>query len=492
MPPRAMRRPAQYYAEPESEPEEDGAAAHVPAVVEDTSGDAAMARRIQLDLDRERDELRRQREEQRRQADNRRAAIRQVEHDEADQARDHFNMLQRMRAVAGGPGFGAPGGLARYGIEVEDADGMLLVDFGGLREAPRARFDHQHLQELRAHMMQDFNMIRARQEQSVQDSWAGINFVPRTNPLLGFTFDFDKDAEEAAEPTEIVRLDFDDDAPIIEELKSSGKSTAGQGAIAVNREGDGLTSLVCASCYMPLRVSQGQRNDSDRVFSLLCGHLVDKRCLDDISQPKPEQNLQAAENDKKPGFIKLGSSSTSRKDGNFVVHGDYGIVNATPVASTSPLPRIVSPTSPSSPTVPQVSSPPMVISSSIASGSNSRMPTRTTRSSTRVAAAPAVQHQANESPGSDDSVDTLDGFGLPPRSGRGRTRAGNPRKRKATTLAPKAGKATAAALKKLAKPEEKREYKWLCPVAACGREHYSEEIGGVWKPKEGMTVQLFV
>jgi hypothetical protein len=32
----------------------------------------------------------------------------------------------------------------------------------------------------------------------------------------------------------------------------------------------------------------------------------------------------------------------------------------------------------------------------------------------------------------------------------------------------------------------------LCPVVACGREHYSEEIGGVWKPKEGMITQLFV
>lgn len=453
-------------------PPEDDPAPAAPA--EDTSGDAAFARRMQLDYDAERDRIRRQ---QREQEANRRAAIQQVAREEQARAQADLDaMMQRYneRADAGRFALG-PAAAARYGVEI-DIPGYVA---GDPREQGRRPWHLPPIEDREMMMRRVWaapelflQELRARQEQSVQDSWGGINFVPRQNPLLGFTFDFDKDAGEE-EPTEIVRLDFDDDAPIIEELKATGSGTLGRTLSSVTDKGlDGLTSLVCASCYLPLRVSQGQRNDGDRVFALRCGHLVDKRCLDDISQPKPEPSVQS--DDVKPGFIKLGSGSTSRKDGNFVVHGDYGTTE-TPVASTSALPPIVSPSSPSSPTVPVASSP-MIIANA-ASGS-ARLPARTTRSSTRAAPAPPVDESS-----SDDPADTPE-FSL--RSGRGRPRGGNQRKRKAPPT--RASKP----IKKLAKPEEKREYKWLCPVVACGREHYSEEIGGVWKPKEGMTTQLFV
>lgn len=420
---------------------------------EDTSGDVAMARRIQRELDEERNEARRRAEQVRavqrqREEANRREAIRQVA---ADLGEPMDLMDMRARLLALHPGIGGN----HFGFG--NAFHNVIQRF-----APGA---NPGLAAILAHMppAQMGPDPRAVQEQNIRDSWAGISFVPRQNPLLGFTFDFDKDAEESTEPTEIVRLDFDDDAPIIEELKASGTSgKAGGGKhSAIPIKDDGLTSLVCASCHMPLRVSQGQRNEGDRVFSLQCGHLVDKRCLDDISQPKPENGND--EQERKPGFIKVGAGSTSRADG-FVVNGEY---SETPLASTSTLPRIKSPSSPPNP----MSSPPVA---EIAGN-----PSKRTRSAMKRAAPEPVGEE------SDSHEEVMDDLDFPPMRASRKVRG---KKRKAAAVRPK----RTAALKKLAKPEEKREFKWLCPVLACGREHYSEEIGGVWKPKDGMTVQLFV
>jgi hypothetical protein len=431
----------------------------------DTSGDDAMARRLQQEYNAQRDEERRllqaRRDQQRaalleeelrlQEAANRRAAIRGAR--EGDMRPWEFDPeAARVRMMQ------------NYGRHFEIghlAAARQYVPGAGVPE-PQYRLDPRML----AAMMQGGAGMgpdpRAVQEQNIRDSWAGINFVPRQNPLLGFTFDFDKDAEEAGEPTEIVRLDFDDDAPIIEELRAGGASgkAGGRNAAISVKDDDGLTSLVCASCHMPLRVSQGQRNEGDRVFALQCGHLVDKRCLDDISQPKPEYGID--EQERKPGFTKIGSSSTSRANG-FVVNGEY---SETPLASTSALPRIASPSSPSSPTIAD-SSPPLA-----------EFATRRTRSAAKRAAPNPTDEDSESQEEIPDDAD------FPPMRGR-KTRS---KKRKAPLTRPKRG----AAIKKLAKPEEKREYKWLCPVLACGREHYSEEVGGVWKPKEGMTVQLFV
>jgi hypothetical protein len=326
-----------------------------------------------------------------------------------------------------------------------------------------------------------FAAMRAEQQQSVEESWSGINFTPRHNPLLGFTYDFDKDAEDDKEPTEIVRLDFDDESPIIEELKapvagSSNHLGRHDSMTSVDGKGKGITSLVCAKCNEQLRVSQGQRTEADRVFALRCGHLIDKRCLDDISQPHPDLVVNQDE-DHKPGFVKIGKGkaveSASRSGGTFVVKGSYTDPAITPQASSSTLPRIVSPYADQ-----QSSSPSVPLNNSEASSSNQRMPSRTTRSAARA----AVNHadDENEVPASDDEgYDTLT-------NPTGRLPLNKKRK-----VQSKATSKTAA-LKKLKAPVEMREFRWVCPVAACGKEHFSEEIGGVWKPKDKMTVQLFV
>lgn len=328
-----------------------------------------------------------------------------------------------------------------------------------------------------------FAAIQAQQQQSVEESWSGINFTPRHNPLLGFTYDFDKDAEEDKEPTEIVRLDFDDESPIIEELKapvagSSKHLGRSDSMTSVEGKGKGITSLVCAKCNEQLRVSQGQRTEADRVFALRCGHLIDKRCLDDISQPHPELEVNKHE-ESKPGFVKMGKGkaveSTSRNGGTFVVKGEYDASTVTPQASSSTLPRIVSPHADQ-----QSSSPSVPFGNSEAGSSNQRKPSRTTRSAARATA--AHPDHGNEILASDDEgYDTLTNPNGKPPSGK---------KRKAQSKA--TTKKATFAVKKLKAPVETREYRWVCPVAACGKEHFSEEIGGVWKPKDGMTVQLFV
>ncbi|KAJ9122631.1 hypothetical protein QFC22_002060 [Naganishia vaughanmartiniae] len=323
--------------------------------------------------------------------------------------------------------------------------------------------------------------MQAERQQSVEESWSGINFTPRHNPLLGFTYDFDKDAEDDKEPTEIVRLDFDDESPIIEELKApvagSSKHLGRHDSMSsVDGKGKAITSLVCAKCNEQLRVSQGQRNEADRVYALRCGHLIDKRCLDDISQPHPDPGLNIDE-DAKPGFVKMGKGkaveSSSRNGGTFVVKGSYPVSATTPRASSSTLPRIVSPNADQ-----QSSSPSVPLNNSEADGSNQGRPSRTTRSTARAAAV-HPDHE-NDIPDSDDEgYDTLT-------NPNGRLPKG--RKRKFTSKV--ASKSRTAAMKKLAGPVEMREFRWVCPVAACGKEHFSEEIGGVWKPKDGMTVQL--
>lgn len=123
--------------------------------------------------------------------------------------------------------------------------------------------------------------VGAQVQQSVEDAWKGINFTGRKDPpKAGFTFDFDKQANEAgASPTEIIRLDLGD-SPLIEERKRLGFGDQVS-------DGDGATHLVCARCHAPLRVSQGMRDANDRVQALKCGHLIDHRCYEELIKPLP-------------------------------------------------------------------------------------------------------------------------------------------------------------------------------------------------------------
>ncbi|KAJ9091082.1 hypothetical protein QFC19_009256 [Naganishia cerealis] len=350
------------------------------------------------------------------------------------------------------------------------------------------RFENDEDIAARQAILEQVNLIWGPyRQQSVEESWSGINFTPRHNPLLGFTYDFDKDAEEEREPAEIVRLDFDDDSPIIEELKAPTAGTSKHSGrknsmISVDGNGKVEMSLVCARCNEQLRVSQGQRSDADRVFALRCGHLIDKRCLDEISQPRPEQEISRDE-ETKPGFVKMGKGKaveSSQRAGTFVVKGSDDGFSMTPKASASALPRIISPSA----HLDQLSSsPPAPFNNREAGSSNQKMPARTTRSSVRAAATQSASDaQLDEVAPSEDEMDN-DGL----------NRNAQPAGRKRNLRSKATNKHTPSGpIKKLKAPKETREFRWTCPVAACGREHFSEEIDGVWKPKNTMIVQLFV
>ena len=112
---------------------------------------------------------------------------------------------------------------------------------------------------------------------SIEDAWKGCNYVGhRDPPRSGYTFDFDRENNEAgAEPTDIIRLDTDEDAPWTQELSHRH----------VEKQHH-KPHLVCARCQVPLRVSEGMRNEDDRVYALRCGHVVDAKCLAEMSKPK--------------------------------------------------------------------------------------------------------------------------------------------------------------------------------------------------------------
>lgn len=112
---------------------------------------------------------------------------------------------------------------------------------------------------------------------SIEDMWKGINYVGhRDSPQPGYTFDFDRENNEAgAGPTDVIRLDTDEDSPWTQDL---GQDVA--------ERKHSKPHLVCAKCQAPLRVSEGMRNEDDRVFALNCGHVVDAKCYEKISRPE--------------------------------------------------------------------------------------------------------------------------------------------------------------------------------------------------------------
>ncbi|KAK4686441.1 hypothetical protein P7C73_g3690, partial [Tremellales sp. Uapishka_1] len=51
------------------------------------------------------------------------------------------------------------------------------------------------------------------------------------------------------------------------------------------------TYLACLNCDEPLRLSSGYRGAEDRVWALRCGHLLDQRCLNVLSAPQTQEQL---------------------------------------------------------------------------------------------------------------------------------------------------------------------------------------------------------
>jgi hypothetical protein len=114
-----------------------------------------------------------------------------------------------------------------------------------------------------------------QQGPSIEDMWKGVNYAGhRDQPRSGYAFDFDRENNEAgAGPSDIIRLDHDEDSPWTQGLDQDAERKYHK------------SHLVCAACKAPLRVSEGMRNEDDRVFALRCGHVVDSKCFETISKP---------------------------------------------------------------------------------------------------------------------------------------------------------------------------------------------------------------
>jgi hypothetical protein len=278
---------------------------------------------------------------------------------------------------------------------------------------------------------------------SIEDAWKGCNYVGhRDPPRSGYTFDFDRENNEAgAEPTDIIRLDTDEDAPWTQEL--SRRHTEKQ---------HHKPHLVCARCQVPLRVSEGMRNEDDRVYALRCGHVVDAKCLAEMSKPKelviePDE-IMGGEDD-----------AIARGKGKTEDVMDAGAGLAEEDEETDKLPSRSKTRSSKRPTEPKDEH----------DGIND-MASSSTTTNKRKRGRPPTQPNGAE-PSASTSTVTPAAVPIRPKPPKKPLRG---RWGKGSTLPPE-------------------EYNWDCPVGEkCGRKYKSLKRGGVWMPDPSAAVQLFV
>ena len=73
--------------------------------------------------------------------------------------------------------------------------------------------------------------------------------------------------------------------------------------------------LACANCPEPLLISSAYRSQSDRVWSLRCGHMIDQRCLEALSIPMTEDELATVLHHPPGDLPILGEEAVSEKRG---------------------------------------------------------------------------------------------------------------------------------------------------------------------------------
>lgn len=280
---------------------------------------------------------------------------------------------------------------------------------------------------------------------SIEDAWKGCNYVGhRDLPRSGYTFDFDRENNEAgAEPTDIIRLDTDEDAPWTQEL--SRRHTEKQ---------HHKPHLVCARCQVPLRVSEGMRYEDDRVYALRCGHVVDAKCLAEMSKPKelviqPDEVLGADDDAIASG---KGKTEDVGDAGTGMPEEDEGIDKLATRSKTRSSKRSIE-------------------SKDEYDGTDEMASSTTTNHKRKRGRPPTTQTNGTEPSASTSTAapNTIPVRSKPPRKPvRGRWN------NKGSTLPPE-------------------EFNWDCPVGGkCGRKYKSLKRGGVWMADPSAAVQLFV
>lgn len=249
-----------------------------------------------------------------------------------------------------------------------------------------------------------------------------------TPPEPSYTFDF----AVPSSPPSGSRSFFppsSKDAPIIvgdDEPEAGPSSSSKQSAPSDPPKINAL--LICACCLDPLVLNAGLSSEDAkdrRVWGLRCGHLIDGKCLAEIGQPQPEQ----AQADVK-GKRKANPGST-------VVlqpYGDHDEEGARPSCEHT-----------------------------------SSLPPEDNSIRSRLRSRPHLQMlaQPQSQPASSHASPSSSPFSvpLPP------LQPHKQRKRLAKTLADK-------------KRRIEDSFAWPCPIASCGKVHYSVKVHGVWGPEK--------
>lgn len=253
-----------------------------------------------------------------------------------------------------------------------------------------------------------------------------------TPPEPSYTFDF----AVPSSPVSGSRSFFppsSKDAPIIvgdDEPEAGPSSSSKQSAPSDPPKINAL--LICACCLDPLVLNAGLSPEDAkdrRVWGLRCGHLIDGKCLAEIGQPQPEQ----AQVDVK-GKRKANPRSTVALQ----PYGDYDEEGVRPSCEHT-----------------------------------SSLPPENNSIRSRLRSRPHLQMlaQPQSQPSSSHASPSSSPFSVPPPP----LQPPKQRKRPAKTTAHK-------------KRRIEDTFAWPCPIASCGKLHYSVKINGVWGPeKEGLV-----
>lgn len=286
----------------------------------------------------------------------------------------------------------------------------------------------------------------------------------------GFTFDFapvDNSPVRASPPAE------------------AGPSSAASSSSSVM---DIETTLVCARCLDPLVLAAPEGAPEEvrkqyRVWALRCGHMLDGKCVADLITPPPPVPLEPAVEEytgKGKGKARADPEVSSPPSPQSQEASEAAAASSS--SDRKGKRKAVDPLEPDEPPkrpALQPESPPE--ENSI----RSRL-----RSRARPAADVTPPH-AHEGPSS-SSAQVPES---PTRQRGGRRRARPPgisASQWSAGASSVKGKGKARA-RGLPKPAIEAEHEWRCPIAGCGRLHYSVRIEGGWRNDEGRgAIALFV
>lgn len=314
----------------------------------------------------------------------------------------------------------------------------------------------------------------------------------------GFTFDFSpadtafSGSSGSASP--VIVLDEDEPGP-------SNAASSSASATAVE------TTLVCARCLDPLVLAapDGALEEDRkrcRVWTLRCGHMLDGKCVTELiappppPTPAPEEPAEEEYTGKGKGkaralpevVFESSASGTHR-------HTDLPLTPST--AERKGKRKALEPLQPESPP----KRPALVEASAQDLAQDTSIRSRL-RSHTRAAAA-EVTPSAHEGGSAAHIMGPLDIH--PPAMSGPRLGSMSRRRRRGPgglySLVPEIELPTPSRTKGKGKARAKAEpkvtieaeHEWRCPVAGCGRVHYSVRVEGVWKNDEGRgAIALFV